>query len=226
MSKNIKRLSLLFSLISFFFIAEIQDLDALPPSKKINILKEGYINFNEPFGGWIIENEELILNSENPRESRTNIWLKENYGNFIIELNFKLNPGTNSGLFFRTADTGNPVQTGIEVQIRDDFNKSPIDKNFCGSIYDIREVSENRVKKAGKWNHLKVICNGSVIQVFLNKGKVVDINLTEWKDTGKNPDGTKNKFNTAYKDMPREGRIGFQDHGGKVWYKNIRISRL
>ena len=75
-------------------------------------------------------------------------------------------------------------------------------------------------------NHLKVTCKGSVIQVFLNKGKVVDIDLTEWEEPGKNPDGTKNKFITAYKEMPREGKIGFQDHGGKVWYKNIRISRL
>jgi hypothetical protein len=76
MSKNIKRLSLLFSLISFFFIAEIQDLDALPPSKKINILKEGYINFNEPYGGWIIENEELILNSENPQGKQNKYLVK------------------------------------------------------------------------------------------------------------------------------------------------------
>lgn len=68
--------------------------------------------------------------------------------------------------------------------------------------------------------------NGSVIQVYLNNGKVVDINLSEWKELGKNPDGTKNKLITAYKDMPREGKIGFQDHEGKVWYKNIRISKL
>jgi hypothetical protein len=126
--------------------------------------------------------------------------------------------------FFGLPDIGNPVQTGIEVQIRDDYGKTPIDKNFCGSIYDIKEVSENRVKKPGKWNQLKLICDGSLVEVYLNNKKVVDIDLSDWEEAGKNPDGTKNKFNTAYKDMARKGKIGFQDHGGKVWFRKLENS--
>ena len=41
-----------------------------------------------------------------------------------------------------------------------------------------------------------------------------------------NPDGTKNKYANALKDFPREGHIGLQDHGGKVWYRNIRLKEL
>ncbi len=41
-----------------------------------------------------------------------------------------------------------------------------------------------------------------------------------------NPDGTSNKFNTAYKDMPRKGHIGFQDHGQPVWFRNMKIKQL
>jgi hypothetical protein len=215
-------------LFIFLMISGLPGVNAesLQKNKTKNLLKEGLNYFQEHYGSWVIENKQLVLNSENPQKSRTNIWTKEEYEDFILELDFKLNPGTNSGVFFRTADINNPVQSGIEVQIRDDYGKSPVDKHFCGSIYEIKEVSENRVKKAGKWNRLKLICIGPTIEVYLNKGKVIDIDLNEWEKTGENPDGTNNKFKTAYKNMPRKGKVGFQDHGGKVSYKNIRITKL
>jgi len=227
MHKKYKWFGFLF-ILSFLMISGLHEINAesFQKNKTKNLLKEGLNYFQEPYGSWVIENKQLILNSENPQRSRTNIWTKEEYEDFILELDFKLNPGTNSGVFFRTADINNPVQSGIEIQIRDDYGKSPVDKHFCGSIYEIKEVSENRVKKAGKWNHLKLICIGPTIEVYLNKGEVIDIDLNEWEKTGENPDGTSNKFKTAYKDMPRKGKVGFQDHGGKVWYKNIRITKL
>jgi hypothetical protein len=62
--------------------------------------------------------------------------------------------------------------------------------------------------------------------VVLNGEQIIDMNLDLWKEAGKNPDGTKNKFKTAYKDMPREGHIGFQDHGQELWFRNLRIKKL
>ena len=50
----------------------------------------------------------------------------------------------------------------------------------------------------------------------------MDIDL--W-DTA-NPDGTKNKYNKPYRDFPRSGVIGLQDHGFPVWFKNIKIRKL
>ena len=32
------------------------------------------------------------------------------------------------------------------------------------------------------------------------------------------PDGTPHKFDVAYKDHPRKGYIGLQDHGSPCWY--------
>lgn len=193
-----------------------------------NLLANGLAGFSTPYGDWGIEDGQLILPANTNKKQRTDIWLNGDYGDFKLELDFKVGKGTNSGIFFRTSDIKDPVQTGIEVQIRDDYGKSPIDKHFCGSVYDIKEVSENRVKKAGEWNHIQITCLGNKINVILNGGEVVDINLNYWKDIGKNPDGTENKFGTAYNVMSQKGKIGFQDHpgAGGVWYKNIRIKEL
>ena len=49
------------------------------------------------------------------------------------------------------------------------------------------------------------------------------MNLNDWKEAEKNPDGSTNKFKTALKDLSRKGHIGFQNHGQVVWFRKIRI---
>ncbi len=87
----------------------------------------------------------------------------------------------------------------------------------------ILEAENPQKKRTNIW---KMICDGSLVEVYLNNKKIIDIDLSDWEEAGKNPDGTKNKFNTAYKDMTRKGKIGFQDHGGKVWFRNLKIQKL
>ena len=40
------------------------------------------------------------------------------------------------------------------------------------------------------------------------------------------PDGTAHKFDEAFKDHPRKGYLGLQDHGSPCWYKNIKLKEL
>jgi hypothetical protein len=54
----------------------------------------------------------------------------------------------------------------------------------------------------------------------------MDANLDDWKEAGKNPDGTANKFKSALKDMPRSGYVGLQDHLSDLWFKNVKIKPL
>ncbi len=156
----------------------------------------------------------------------SDIWTEEPFGDFILEFEFKLDHGTNSGVFFRTADIRDCVQTGIEMQVLDSYGKEAADKHDCGAIYDCLAPRKNVVRKVGEWNHAVLTCAGSKINVVMNGEEIIDTNLDEWTEPHKNPDGTKNKFRTAYKDMPRVGHIGLQDHGMPVWYRNIRILPL
>lgn len=173
--------------------------------------------FNE--GGWSYE--EGVLS----RNGKGDIWTKDKYGDFILDLEFKVDPETNSGVFIRTDDIKNWLHTGIEVQIHDSFGGEAT-KHSCGAIYDCLAPSKNTVKKAGEWNHMTIFAFGSRIMIVLNGERIINMNLDEWTEAHKNPDGTENKFNTAYKDMAKSGVFGFQDHGHPVWYRNIKVREV
>lgn len=148
------------------------------------------------------------------------IWTKERFGNFVFEIEFKTEG--NSGIFIRTDNPKNNVQTGIEIQVH---TPGGPDKHSVGSIYDLVTPSKN-AGKAGEWNKYVITASGAKLTVELNGEKVSEMDLDQWSEPGKNPDGSKNKFKAALKDFKREGHIGFQDHGANVEYRNARIKTL
>ncbi|MCX7012819.1 MAG: DUF1080 domain-containing protein [Candidatus Sumerlaeota bacterium] len=152
-------------------------------------------------------------------------WSKEEYGDFVLDLEFKNSPKTNSGVFIRTGNLKDPVQRGIEIQVLDSPG-SEADKHSTGSIYDCLAPKKNLVKAPGEWNHMIITAKGPKMQVELNGEPIIDADLDQWKDAGMNPDGSKNKFKTALKDMPRKGFIGLQAHGTPIEYRNIKIKAL
>jgi sugar phosphate isomerase/epimerase len=172
-------------------------------------------------GSWATEDGVLICKGGGA------IWTKETFGDFVLDLEFKTDSESNSGVFFRTGDIADFVQTGIEVQILDyagsDEAKS---KGACGAIYDCQGPSKEMVKKTGEWNHYTITCKANKIYVVFNGEQIIEMDLNLWTEAHKNPDGTKNKFKTAFKDMPRVGHIGLQDHGDPVWFRNMKIKPL
>lgn len=153
------------------------------------------------------------------------IWTDETYGDFILDLEFKLSKNCNSGLFVRT-DPQNPVQGGFEIQLFDSYEKTEIGSHDCGALYDAVVPRVNAVKPVGEWNRIQVRCKGPIIQITLNGERIVNANLDKWTTPQQNPDGSKNKFKTALKDLPRTGHIGFQDHGHNVWFRNVYLKQL
>ncbi len=154
------------------------------------------------------------------------VWTTDQFGNFVLDMDWKVAPGTNSGVFIRNPKPGD-WYSGMEIQILDSFGHNPPDIHDAGANYDVMAPSKNMVKPAGQWNTMRITAKDQNIVVEMNGEKVLDQNLNLWAQAGKNPDGTPNKFKTAYKDMPRLGHIELQDHdGGRVWYRNIKLREL
>ena len=178
---------------------------------------DGWTNSSggEPGKNWKIGDGTLART-----EKGGDIWTEERFGDFVLEVEFKTTG--NSGVYFRTDDPKNNIQTGIECQVE---NPGGPDKHSVGCLYDLKAPTKN-VGKKDDWNKYVITCQGAKITVELNGEKVNEANLDEWTEAGKNPDGTPNKYKKAVKDWKREGHIGFQDHGNNVAYRNIRIKAL
>jgi Domain of Unknown Function (DUF1080) len=145
-------------------------------------------------------------------------------GDFVLDFDYKLSKGCNSGVFVRTRDLKNPVNTGIEVALDDTTGKGFHDS---GAFYDLVAPTENAQKPAGEWNHMTISAFGPKITIVINEKEVSTINLDEWNEPGKRPDGSNHKFDgVAIGKLPRYGYIGFQDHGSDCWFKNIKIKYL
>jgi hypothetical protein len=170
-----------------------------------------------PGKGWAVEDGAVVRKEKGAGD----LWTKARYGDFVLELEFKT--AGNSGVFIRTDDPKNNVQTGIEVQV--DVPRGKPDKHSVGAIYDLVPPTTENARK-DDWNKLTITAKGSHLTVESNGEKVAEMDLDKWTEGGKNPDGTKNKFKTALKDFKREGYIGLQEHGAVVAYRNIRIRPL
>jgi hypothetical protein len=149
-------------------------------------------------------------------------------GDFVLALDFKISPKCNSGVFIRTSPLaprpGKDVGfNGLEVAI-DDTREAGF--HDTGAIYDLARPKANAMKPVGEWNHLQITCDHNRIEVEVNGKVVTHMDLDEWTAANRRPDGSEHKFDVAYKDHPRKGYIGLQDHGSDCWYRNIKLRPL
>lgn len=172
--------------------------------------------------GWTVDDGSILCTVQGGGY----LYTLEQFENFVLSVDFKIDEGVNSGIFFYWSDLNDPVHTGIEIQILDSYGDDNPGKHHCGAIYDMVAPSKNVCKPAGEWNNTTITAKDSMVTVEHNGEKIAEMDMNKWSEPGMNPDGTKNKFKYAWKDMPRKGHIGLQDHGGKVWFRNIRIKSL
>jgi len=182
----------------------------------------GLESFRYKKGGWHINGKGELTNK--PDDSGY-IWTKQPYDDFVLDLEYKISEGGNSGIFFRT-DPSNAVHGGFEIQILDSADKDKLGQKDGGALYDAAAPTKNTLKPAGEWNRVKLICEGPHITVITNGEKTLQVNIDRWDTAKQNPDGTKNKFKNPLGELPKTGHIGFQDHGDKVWFRNVEITPL
>ena len=149
-------------------------------------------------------------------------WIRADgeYGDFVLRLEYKVAEGTNSGIFLRVPPAKHPAFSGFEIQVLEDHGDEP-GTHSAGALYDVVAPCVNASKLAGEWNQIEVTCDGPKCSVVLNGEKIIDVNFDD--EMFAKPIG---KYDFPYKDLPRKGALGVQNHGGKIWYRNIRIKEL
>ncbi|MEX2213583.1 MAG: DUF1080 domain-containing protein [Phycisphaeraceae bacterium] len=171
--------------------------------------------------GWVVEDGTL-----HRADKGGDIFTEKEYTDFILEFEWKISEAGNSGVKYRFGKYGNS-SIGAEYQVLDD-DKHPDGKvgkrRQSGSLYDVIEPNdEKKLNAVGQWNHAKIVVKGTKIEHWVNGKKVIDIDLTsdEWKSAL-----AKSKFKGAPDFATKAGKIMLQDHGNKVWFRNLKITDL
>ncbi len=102
----------------------------------------------------------------------------------------------------------------------------PLDNHDTGAISGLVKPTDNVMDPPGQWNSLLLVCDDNLITVSINGEEVTRMDLDAWTEKGRRPDGTPHELDVACKDLPRAGRIGLEDGGSDVWFKNIKVRPL
>ena len=189
-------------------------------------------NKTEPVSDkWKVEDGAMVLTGKGGGDLVSD----KEYENFELELDWKIAEGGNSGIMWGVVEDKKfccPYSTGPEMQVLDD-ERHPDAKagktgnHKAGSLYDmIPPATFEAVKPAGQWNTAKMRIDHKANKgtFWLNGKQTVQFDLT-----GANWDAlvANSKFKT-WEGFGKyaKGKIAIQDHGDKVWFKNIKITEL
>ena len=178
---------------------------------------------------WIIEDGSMTTTAEGMAESQEGIITNKNYVNFALSAEFKLSWRTNSGILYQVNEDPKytyPYETGPEIQVIDHQNwPDPLeDWQLTGANYAMYPPLKKPYKSLGEWNHLLLIVNGNHVTQMLNGEIIVQFEKysEEWialRNSGKWSDFPDyGKFD--------EGHITLQNHGTRVWYRNLKLKEI
>lgn len=183
---------------------------------------------------WRVKDGLFYLDAQNKDgwqvKSGGDIVTDEVYSNFELQLEWKIEKNGNSGICIYVHEDKDKYpymwSTGPEMQILDNDGHSDgkIVKHRAGDLYDLISSKENAVKPVMTWNKVKIVSNNGKLDFYLNGINVVSTTMwnTNWYNLIANSKfGTMPGFGTF-----QSGRIGLQDHGNNVWFRNIKIRRL
>ena len=162
-----------------------------------------------------------------PGKKGVDIISKEKYEDFELELEWRLQSGGNSGIFYFATENGDFIwQSAPEMQVLDNLSHHDRLKKetSAGALYDLIAPSRDVVKPLGEYNKVRIISKDGNVQHWLNGEK-----LLEYDYGGEMFQDLISK--SKFREMPffsraKSGHIGLQGDHGEVWYRNIRIKRL
>lgn len=180
--------------------------------------------FQEKVGkGWKVVDGALMFDGTGGGDIAT----VAEYGNFILKFEWKVEEGSNSGLMYRVSlGDRAPYFSGPEYQILDDAKhrdgKNP--KTSAGSLYALYAPEGKKLEKVGEWNTGKIVLEGSKVEHWVNGKKVVACDLAGEDWTKRVSESKFAKWEKFGKNS--SGHIVLQDHGDKVWFRNLEIKVL
>jgi len=161
------------------------------------------------------------------------LWSKDEYDDFVVDLDFKNADGTNSGVIVHASNIVEWIPHSVEIQIADDYSKewSAVSPTWqCGAIFGHQAATNKSLKKEGEWNHYTITCRGRKIWIVLNGTLVNTCDMSLFTSAKKNPDGSDVPawLSNPMATLPLHGHIGFQGKhaGAPIYFKNIKIKKL
>ncbi|MEZ0258824.1 MAG: DUF1080 domain-containing protein, partial [Chthoniobacter sp.] len=177
--------------------------------------------------GWqgAVENYEVVDGAIQCKKGKGgNLLTKDEYGDFVARLEFKLPPGGNNGLAIRCPAQGNTAYAGMtELQVLDDnYEKvrGKIDpRQAHGSAYGMVAAARGYQHPIGEWNFQEVTVKGSTIKVELNGSVILDTDLSK----------VDMETVMAHSKHPGKDRtsgfFGFAGHSDPVQFKDVFIKK-
>ncbi len=191
----------------------------------------------EPGKAWQVRDGMIALNknSKSVPNDFADLVTNEEYENFDLKLEWKMEPCANSGVMFYVNESPqykDTYETGPEMQITDlsclytsdhsSISDSRINMHRAGALYDLAPADTEWVNPAPKWNQYEIIANNGHVQFFQNGHKVVDTKFWDnnwWKIISRTKFHQWPDFGTF-----RKGHISLQGtEDGKLWFRNIKI---
>jgi 3-keto-disaccharide hydrolase len=153
---------------------------------------------------------------------------KDEYGNFELELEWRIGEAGNSGIFYRGSEEYDHIYwSGPEYQLLDNIkasdNKTPLTR--AGAAYGLYPPPDGHVKPVGEWNQTRIVVKDAHVEHWLNGVKLLEYELwsPDWEAKVK-----ASKFGEwANYGRAKKGHIALQgDHNGALAFRNIRIREL
>ena len=185
--------------------------------------------------GWIIEDGCIrrVQAQGQLGEAGGDLITAEQFENFELSLEWKISKGGNSGIKYLVSESlpakGHSA-ISFEMQVLDDDNHPDAKMGMNGNrkasaLYDIVPPNANKqLKPVGEFNQIRLVVKGNHTEHWLNGAKVLE--YERGSDTLKaliaiSKFKTEPLFGTFTK-----GHLLLQEHGDKVWYRNIKIRAL
>jgi hypothetical protein len=149
---------------------------------------------------------------------------EDQFDRFELSIEWRVSPSGNSGIFWHVTEEGRWVwETGPEMQVLDN-GRHPDGRSMftsAGSNYALHAPPEDHTKPVGLFNEARILVDGPHVEYHLNGHKQCDFELggEAFKQL---------VAESKFKSMPMfatkpKGHIALQDHGDRVWYRNIKI---